>query len=119
MVTVTNYKKSQQESGKDFFSLELQGGIEPVLSKSTGRFYLTMRSCYVSTTFDEHTCMELIGKSLPGRVNKVPCEPYEYTMKDSGEVIMLEHRWEYSPEEAPVIPLPPNPMVIPNHMVVG
>jgi hypothetical protein len=29
----------------------------------------------------------------------VSCEPYEYTIQETGEVIDLAHRWEYQPEE--------------------
>jgi hypothetical protein len=40
----------------------------------------------------------LVGKEIPGTIQKVSCEPFEYTIKDTGEVISMEHRWEYFPE---------------------
>jgi hypothetical protein len=41
MVRIINYKK-RTEDGKEFFVLELQGGIEMV-KKETGKFYVTAR----------------------------------------------------------------------------
>jgi hypothetical protein len=38
-------------------------------------------------------------------VVKVECEAYEYTIKETGEVVELSHRWEYRPEETPVVSL--------------
>jgi hypothetical protein len=99
MVRIINYKKRETEEGKEFFVLELQGGIEMVKSKETGKFYVTARKASISSTFDELTCQALIGTELPGKVEKVECEAYEYTIKDTGEVITLNHRFEYSEEE--------------------
>ena len=37
--------------------------------------------------------------SMQGCIKKVECEPYQYTIKETGEEILLYHRYEYSPEE--------------------
>ena len=99
MVRIINYKKRETEDGKEFFVLELQGGIEMVRSKETGKFYVTARKASISSTFDELTCKALIGTELLGKVEKVECEAYEYVIKDTGEVITLTHRFEYVEEE--------------------
>ncbi|MGK4566310.1 hypothetical protein [Flavobacterium sp. 3HN19-14] len=99
MVRIINYQKRQTEEGKEFFILELQGGIEMVKSQQSGKFYVTARKATISSTFDEMTCQALIGTELPGKVMKVSCEPYDYTIKDTGEVITLTYRFEYSEEE--------------------
>jgi hypothetical protein len=65
----------------------------------TDKFYVTARKASISSTFDELTCQALIGTELPGKVEKVNCEPYEYTIKDTGEVIVLTHRFDYVEEE--------------------
>jgi hypothetical protein len=102
MVRIVNYQKKVSEEGKVFFTLELQGGIEMVKSVQSGKFYLTARKVSMSTTFDENVCQSLIGTELPGEVKKVNCEPYEYTIKDTGEMITLTHRYEYfNGEETP------------------
>lgn len=98
MVRIINYQKKQTEDGKAFFVLELQGGIEMVKSIETGKHYMTARKASMSCTFDELTCQSLIGTELPGKVDKVTCEPYEYIIKDTGEVITLTHRFEYLEE---------------------
>ncbi|MBC5840440.1 hypothetical protein H8R23_03400 [Flavobacterium sp. F-380] len=104
MVRIINYKKRETEDGKEFFVLELQGGIEMVKSKETSKFYITARKASISTTFDELTCQALIGTELPGKVEKVECEAYDYTIKDTGEVITLTHRFEYVEEEKATTP---------------
>jgi hypothetical protein len=47
------------------------------------------------------TAQASIGKQLPGRIAKVPCAEYEYTIEETGEVITLSHHWEYLPEGEP------------------
>ena len=100
MVRISNYQKRTTEEGKEFYILELQGGIEVVKSQETGKLYMTARKASMSCTFDELTCKSLIGSELPGSVRKVECEEYEYTIKDTGEIITLSHRFEYVEETA-------------------
>ena len=100
MVRIINYQKRTTEQGKEFFVLELQGGIEMVKSKETGQFYITARKASISSTFDEVTCQALIGTELPGKVEKIECDSYEYTIKDTGEIITLHHRFEYLEDTA-------------------
>lgn len=100
MVRIINYKKRQAEDGREFFVLELSGGIELVKSVATEQFYATSKKAFISTTFDEQTCNALIGTELPGSVVKQDCEPYEYVVKDTGEVITLNHRYVYEQEVA-------------------
>lgn len=102
MVRISNYIKRTTEEGKDFFVLELQGGVEIVKSQETGKSYMTARKASMSCTFDELTCQSLIGTELPGSVKKVQCEEYSYTIKDTGEVITLSHRFEYVDTEVAV-----------------
>lgn len=98
MVRIINYQKRTTEEGKDFFVLEIQSGITMVKSVTTGKFYATANKASISSTFDELTCQALIGTELPGKVEKVNCEVYDYTIKDTGEVITLTHRFEYVDE---------------------
>ena len=98
MVKITDYKLRESLEGKPFFALTLQGGVEIVRSAS-GNSYATVKTASMPTTFDEETCKSLIGGELPGSIQKVECEPYDYTIKETGEVITLSHRYEYSEEE--------------------
>lgn len=99
MVRIVNFKKRQSEDGKEFFVLEITAGIEMVMSQSTGQFYATAKKAYIASTFDEETCKALVGSEMPGSIIKAECEPYEYTIRDTGEVISLNYRYVYLPEQ--------------------
>jgi len=98
MVRIINYKQRQKEDGTNFYILEVQGGIEMVKSKSSDQYYATAKKAPVSTTFDKETCQALIGSQMPGKVSKINTEPYQYTIKESGETITLEHKYIYLPQ---------------------
>ncbi len=98
MVRIINYKKRVAEN-KEFFVLEVSGGIEMVLSKTTGMYYATSKKATITSTFDEETCKSLIGSEFPGSIVKEECESYEYTIQDTGEIITLSHRYVYRAEE--------------------
>lgn len=99
MVTIINYKKRQKEDGTSFYILEVQGGIEMVMSQTTNQFYATSKKASITSTFDELTCQTLIGTQMQGTITKQECEPYEYTIKDTGEIVILQHRFVYSSQE--------------------
>jgi len=98
MVTIVNYKERQKDDGASFFVLELQGCIEMTQSKTTGMFYATAKKAIIPSTFDEVTCKGLIGTQILGSIKKQECEPYEYVVQETGEEIILSHRWVYVPE---------------------
>lgn len=98
MVTIINFKERNKEDGTSFFVLELQGGIELVQSQKTGQFYATAKKAYIPSTFDQLTCQALIGTQMPGSIEKEECEPYEYTVQETGEIITLSHRYQYVQE---------------------
>ena len=102
MVTVSGYAERESAAGKKFFSLTLQGEMDLVLSEESGRYYATAKQASITSTFDEATCKGLIGTKLPGKIARIQCDPYEYTIRETGEVITLRTRWTYSPSEAAV-----------------
>jgi hypothetical protein len=101
MVKIIGAKTSLNKEGKQFVSMKLQGGVEAVQSQRTGKMYLTAKTCYISTTFDEATANALIGTDMSGTIERVASEPYEYTVKDTGEVITLTYTYQYFPERVP------------------
>jgi hypothetical protein len=103
MVKIVDYHIRENSQGKSFVSLELQGELEMVQSIETGRFYATARRCSITSTFDEDTAKSLIGKTLPGRIARVQVDAYDYTVRETGEVIKLAHSYQYLPEETPVV----------------
>lgn len=100
MVRIIDYKTRTSEDGKQFFTLEIQGGIEMVLSQTTSNFYATARKSSITTTFNEQTCKALIGTEMPGNIEKQECDAFEYTIEDTGEIITLTHKYMYVPEIA-------------------
>jgi len=97
-VHIVDYKERFNADGEPFFALILEGELEMVKSSETGNYYATARRTSITSTFNEETCKRMIGKTMPGTIQKVDSEPYEYTVPESGEIITLSHRWEYKPE---------------------
>ena len=102
MVTISSYAERQSADGRKFYALILQGGLEMVLSEETGRYYATAKQASITSTFDEPTCKSLVGTKLPGRISRVKCDPYDHVVKETGEIIKMNHRWVYNPNEAAV-----------------
>jgi hypothetical protein len=98
MVRIINYIKRQTEDAKVFFVLELQSGIEMALSAKTGQYYATAKKANITSTFDEETCKALIGTEMPGTIVKVESDSFEYTVRETGEIITLTHKYVYVPE---------------------
>ena len=104
MLTVIGYDKRLSEDGREFFTLTVQGGVEVVQSQN-GNLYMTARKTSIPSTFDEEGCQLVLGKEIPGNIEKVKCDPYEYLNKDTGEVIILSHTFQYVEEKKePVMP---------------
>lgn len=100
-VKIVDFKVRQNLEGNPFFALVLQGGIE-IVKSAAGNSYATAKTCSMPTTFSESTCKTLVGSELPGSIQKVKCEPYNFTVEETGEVLLLNHRYEYVEEEIPV-----------------
>lgn len=98
MVRIIGFKQREKEDGTPFFILELQGGVEMTKSKETGQFYATAKKAYVTSTFDEQTCKALVGSEMPGTIIKKEVDPFTYVVKETGEELVLNHRWVFVPE---------------------
>lgn len=101
MVTVKDYViRHALADGREFVALILQGGLSLVKSQNTGNFYATVKQCSIPSTFDEATAKQMIGEQVPGSVQRMSCDTYEWENKETGEVLELSHRWVYLPEGA-------------------
>jgi len=49
--------------------------------------YFTARTVKVPVTFEEATCRSLIGSPFEGTIKKVPSDPYEYTIRETGKIL--------------------------------
>lgn len=102
MVKIVGFKERLSNEGKPFMALILQGGVE-IIHSANGGMYATARKASVATTFDEATCQALIGTDLQGSIEKQASEPYEYTVPQTGEVLVLHHRYMFVPEPKQVV----------------
>ena len=98
MVKIIGFVRRLNKDGIEFNALLLESGFELVKSKGSGCYYATSKRASITSTFDDATCQGLIGMQIPGSVQRVETEPYEFTVKDSGEVLTLSHRWVYMKE---------------------
>ncbi|MGN6419494.1 MAG: hypothetical protein ACTHMC_18485 [Pseudobacter sp.] len=100
MVTISKVIERTTKEGKVFVVLELLGDAELIQSQKTGKFYLTAKKCTMPSTFDLLTAQSMVGQKMPGQIKRVASEHYEYTVKETGEILVLGHSYEYCPQES-------------------
>jgi hypothetical protein len=98
MLKVTAFKERTSKDGKKFVTIDLQGGLELVQSSISGKFYACVRKTSVVSTFSSEVARMLIGSEIPGRIQRIECDPYEYTIQETGEIVSLSYTWGYVPE---------------------
>ena len=99
MVTVKAAHLRHSEDGKPFVTLELIGDIELVQSQRTGRFYATSKRCFIASTFSLDQAKQFIGQQMDGTIARVSCDPYDFTIPETGEVVTLSHTYAYQRKE--------------------
>jgi hypothetical protein len=102
MVTITGLEKRKAADGKEFNVLNLLGSIEVVVSKETGKPYLTARRTSIPCTFDEVMAKTLIGQTLPGEIERMEVDEYEFVVPGTKKKIKLTHSYRYSAEPATI-----------------
>ncbi len=102
MVTIVDYVQRENSDGDEFFALIVEGGLEIIQSKESGNHYFTAKKASVPSTFNEESCKKLIGRQLRGSVERLECEPYDFKIPKTDEVIKLNFSWKYSPEAVSV-----------------
>lgn len=100
MVTVIDYYTKQSEDST-YNTLILEGEPEFVISPKTGMPYARASKCHVYSALSEEQCKAIIGKTFPGNIEKVECEPYEYTVPETGEVLELDYSYQFVPANSP------------------
>jgi hypothetical protein len=103
MVTIAGLEKRQNKVKKEEFNVMiLQGAIEVVMSKTTGKPYLTARKTRIPCTFDEKLAANMVGQSLPGTIERKECTPYVFIIPNTGKKVTLSHTFQYSPNPVTV-----------------
>ncbi len=96
MVTITKLEKRVNRKKEEFNVLVLQGNVEVVLSKTTDRPYLTARKTSIPVTFDGALAEKMIGQELPGTIERIETDEYEFTIPGTKNKVKLSHRWQYN-----------------------
>ena len=102
MVTITGLEKRRAADGKDFNVMNLQGSVEVVISKATGKPYLTARKTSIPCTFDEVMAKSLIGQKLPGEIERIETDEYDFKIPGTNKKLKLTHSFRYSAEPASI-----------------
>ncbi len=103
MVKVVNYKKRTNYRGETFYSLILQGGVEAIISQQSGKPYITARKTSIPCTFGDEFATSLIGKELPGDIQRIECDGYTYEVPGTGEKLKLTHTYQYNADPASLV----------------
>jgi len=101
MVTIVNVVERVSHDGNPFVSLILRGDLE-IMTSANGNLYATAKKASLPCSLELESAKMLLGSQLPGKIEKVECESYEYANPETGEVLFLNHRYEYIPETSKV-----------------
>ena len=41
----------------------------------------------------------MVGKQISGRIQKEACDPYEFVVPETAEIVEMNYRWTYVPDE--------------------
>ncbi len=70
MVTITGFEKRKNKKKDEFNVLILQGDVETIISKETGKPYLTARKTSIPCTFDDIMTKTMVGKEMTGEIDR-------------------------------------------------
>ncbi len=102
MATITGLENRTAVDGRPFNVLNLQGSVEVAISKTTGKPYLTARKTSIPCTFDDVMAKTLIGQKLPGEIERVEVDEYDFLVPGTKKKIKLNHSFRYSAEPASI-----------------
>ena len=100
MVSIIGFEKRENKQKEEFNVLILQGDVETIISKETGKPYLTARKTSIPCTFNDIMAKTMIGKEMPGEIMKMDCEEYEFTIPSTGKKIKLAYTYVYNQQPA-------------------
>ena len=98
MVTIIAVEKLKNVKDEEFNVLIIQGGVEAVTSKESGKPYLTARKTSIPCTFDDEFAKNMVGSELPGEIQRIDCDEYTYEIPGTKDKIKLSHTYMYSAE---------------------
>lgn len=102
MVTIVDVAKTIMKDGSTMISIVVQGGMEPVVSNTSGRVYMTARKTRIPCTFTYEAAKAMIGQTMPGTIRRVECAPYSMVIPGTGKKVKLNHTYVYDPNPVSV-----------------
>jgi len=99
MVQIIAFEKKENSRTKETYSvLVLQGETEVLISKSSGRPYISAKKTTIPCALEENQAQALIGKDLPGTIERVSVTPFQLTLA-SGKKVKISSAFQYMPPE--------------------
>jgi hypothetical protein len=96
-VVVVDVVERVSNIGKKFIALIVQSELQ-IVQSANGNVYCAVRKASIPSTLESlETAKMMLGKELPGTIQKVECAPYD-RVTENGELITLNHRYSYVPE---------------------
>jgi hypothetical protein len=98
MVQIIGFEKKQSKSKESYAVLILAAEPEVMISKSSGRPYISVRKTSIPCALEESQAQALIGKELPGTIERVSVTPFQLTLA-SGKKVKISSAFQYMPPE--------------------
>lgn len=100
-VVVVDVAERISNTGKKFIALIVQSDLE-IVQSANGSFYASAKKASLPSTLENlETAKMMLGKELPGTIQKVECAPYD-VITENGELVTLHQRYQYIPESSKV-----------------
>src|SRR5664280_2667555 len=100
MVQIIGFEKKQSKSKESYAVLILAGEPEIMISKTSGRPYISARKTTIPCALEENQALLLVGKELPGSIERVSCTPFEVKLA-TGKKVKITSAFQYlAPETA-------------------
>ena len=97
MVTIVEVAERTAANGNTFCSVMVAGDAS-VHMNAEGKASLVALKASIPSNLPKDVLEGMIGNKLPGKVERVETEPYQWTNPNTGEEITLSHTYKYSPE---------------------
>ena len=98
MVTIVEVAERTAANGNVFCSVMVAGDASVHMS-AEGKASLVALKASIPSNLPKDVLESMIGNKLPGKVERVETEPYQWVNPNTGEEITLSHTYKYSPEE--------------------